>query len=81
MRDSAALLNIELLPWDSWGAMPTPEDAIADDLAELFDRLADLTREPDQEPAALRQLCKDERLRVPQAVRNSVRGRDEAVGG
>ena len=24
MRDGAALLNIELLPWDCWGAMPTP---------------------------------------------------------
>lgn len=79
MRDAAALLNIELLPWDCWGAMPTPEDVIGDDLAELFDRLADLTLEPDKAPAELRQLCEDDRLRVPPAVRNSLRGRDEAV--
>ncbi len=81
MRDAAALLNIELLPWDCWGAMPAPEEAIGNDLAELFDRLADLTREPDKAPAELRELCEDERLRVPPTVRNSVRGRDEAVMG
>ena len=28
MRDAAALLNMELLPWDCWGAMPGPEDPI-----------------------------------------------------
>ena len=79
MRDAAALLNIELLPWDCWGAMPAPEDVIGDDLAELLDRLADLTLDPDKDPAELRELCEDDRLRVPPVVRNFLRGRDEAV--
>jgi hypothetical protein len=79
MRDGAALLIIELLPWDCWGAMPTPDDAIGDDLAGLFDRLAELTLAPDDNGAELRRLYDDERLRVPATVRNAVRGREEPV--
>ena len=79
MRDGAALGNIELLPWDCWGAMPTPEDAIGDDLAALFDRLAELTLAPDDSLAELRRLCEDERLRVTPTVRNAVRGREERL--
>ena len=81
MRDAAALLNVELLPWDVWGAMPGPDDRIDTDLAALFDRLAELTLEPDAGLAALRELVEgDERLRVPSRVRNAVRGRLEAIG-
>ena len=47
MRDAAALLNVELLPWDTWGAMPAPGEPIGEDLAALFDRLAALTQEPE----------------------------------
>ena len=47
MRDAAALRNIELLPWDCWGAMPDRAGRIGSDLAALFDRLAALTAEPD----------------------------------
>lgn len=79
MRDGAALLNIELLPWDCWGAMPTPADAIGEDLAALFDRLAELTLAPDDNVAELRRLYEDERLRVPATVRNAVRGREEPL--
>jgi len=74
MRDGAALLNVELLPWDCWGAMPTPEDAIDDEVAALFDRLAELTLAPDDNLDELRLLYADERLRVPATVRNAVRG-------
>jgi hypothetical protein len=74
MRDGAALLNLELLPWDCWGAMPTPADPIGDDLAELFDRLAEVTLAPDDHLGDLRLLYDDERLRVPATVRNAVRG-------
>ena len=74
MRDGAALLNTELLPWDCWGAMPRPEDPIGDDLASLFDELARLTQAPDAGLAGLRRLYDDERLRVPAKVRNAVRG-------
>jgi hypothetical protein len=79
MRDAAALLNVELLPWDTWGAMPTPDEPIGEDLAALFDRLAALTQEPDKSHAELTQLCHDERLRVPPKVRNHLRNCEETV--
>jgi Transglutaminase-like superfamily len=80
MRDAAALRNVELLPWDCWGAMPKPSDPISGDLAALFDRLAALTQAPDDAFAELQQLCQgDDRLRVPPAVRNAVLKRDEAL--
>ena len=79
MRDGAALLNVELLPWDCWGAMPTPADPIGDNLAGLFDRLAELTQAPDDNLADLRRIYEDERLRVPSAVRNAIRDRYEPI--
>jgi hypothetical protein len=79
MRDGAALLNVELLPWDCWGAMPGPDDPIGDDLAGLFDRLAELTLAPDDNLAELRQVYSGERLRVPATVRNAVLGREEPL--
>ena len=79
MRDGAALLNLELLPWDCWGAMPTPVDPIDDDLAALFDRLAELTLAPDDNLAALRLMYEDDRLRVPATVRNAARGCHEPL--
>jgi hypothetical protein len=80
MRDAAALGNLELLPWDCWGAMPDETETIDDERAALFDRLAALTRQPDASFAELQQLCAtDERLRVPPAVHNAVRRRDEPI--
>jgi Transglutaminase-like superfamily len=80
MRDAAALGNLELLPWDCWGAMPEADEVIGDERCALFDRLAALTREPDHGFAELRQLSDhDDRLRVPPVVRNAVRQRDEPV--
>jgi hypothetical protein len=80
MRDAAALRNIELLPWDCWGAMPEPGEPISGDLASLLDRLAALTQTPDAAFAELRQLCQhDDRLRVPPTVRNAARDREEAI--
>jgi Transglutaminase-like superfamily len=79
MRDAAALGNVELLPWDCWGAMPGEDEPIGDERRVLFDRLAALTQEPDSSFAELRRLCQDERLRVPAAVRNAVRGREEPI--
>ena len=46
LRDVAALNNMEMLPWDVWGAMPAPDEAISDEQYALFDRLAGLTRDP-----------------------------------
>jgi hypothetical protein len=80
MRDAAALGNLEVLPWDCWGAMPDEDEAIGDARCALFDRLAALTREPDRSFDELRGLVRDDdRLRVPPVVRNAVRQRDEPV--
>jgi hypothetical protein len=60
--------------------MPGPEDTISDELARLFDHLAALTETPDASHPELDRLCRDdERLRVPPAVRNASRNRDELL--
>lgn len=75
MRDAAALDGVEVLPWDDWGAMPSPGE---EPDADLFDRLAALTRGPDV--AGLHRFLRtDERVRVPEKVRNALRDRDEAI--
>ncbi|MGN6680953.1 MAG: hypothetical protein ACTHKL_24590, partial [Streptosporangiaceae bacterium] len=80
MRDAAALGNTELLPWDSWGAMPAPYEEIGADELMLFDRLAGYTQKPDEAFDLLRQTCADdERLTVPAAVVNSLRKREEPL--
>jgi Transglutaminase-like superfamily len=80
VRDAAALDNLELLPWDSWGAMPGPDDKIDEELAGLFDRLAALTQAPDANLAGLQALVRDDdRLRVPAAVHNYARQRYETI--
>jgi hypothetical protein len=79
MRDAAALRNLELLPWDCWGAMPGPSVPIGADLAALFDRLAAATQTPDAASEELALLSEDERLAVPPAVRNALRQREEAL--
>jgi len=80
MRDAAALGNLELLPWDCWGAMPEADEAIGDARCALFDRVAALTQAPDSGFAELRRLVReDDRLRVPAVVHNAVRRRDEPV--
>jgi hypothetical protein len=80
MRDAAALGNLELLPWDGWGAMPEPGVPIGGELGALFDRLAALTQDPDRCFGELQALTLgDERLRVPPAVRNALRDRDEPI--
>jgi hypothetical protein len=80
MRDAAALGNVELLPWDCWGAMPAPDGVIADGDQELFDRLAEYARQGDSALDLLRQLCAaDDRLRLRSVVFNAVRNREEDV--
>jgi hypothetical protein len=74
MRDAAALDDVELLPWDVWGAMPEPEDTV--DVA-LFDELADATAGPSM--AEVRRLLTDDRLRVPGEVYNVQHRRKEAL--
>jgi len=80
MRDAASLDNLELLPWDCWGVMPEPDVAISADDQVLFDQLAGYTRLADDAFELRQRLCaEDERIRVPQRVRNVVRGTDEPI--
>lgn len=79
-RDAASLVGLPLLPWDVWGAMPGPEAPFPDEMVPLYDRLAELTAEPDAHAAVLAEVVgTDPRLRVPPTVHNALRGRDEGV--
>lgn len=80
LRDFAALNNVEMLPWDVWGPMPRPDESASAEQLALLDRLAALTRTPDQSFAELRKLYQtDANLRVPATVFNAVRNQPEAV--
>jgi len=80
LRDVAALANMEMLPWDVWGAMPAPDETIGEDLIALFDRLAALTRDPDAVAAELAAAYADDpRVYVPATVYNAIRDRTEPV--
>jgi hypothetical protein len=80
VRDVAALNNMEMLPWDVWGAMPKPDEAIDDERVALFDRLATLTRDPDTPLSELTGIyLNDDRLRVPDSVFNAVLNRVDPV--
>ena len=80
MRDLAALNSMEMLPWDDWGPMPTPEEEISSAALTLFDSLAALTVEVDESFLDVRQIYEeDARLRVPARVFNAVRKQMEDV--
>jgi hypothetical protein len=80
MRDAGALCNVDVLPWDCWGAVPREDELNDEARCAWFDRLAALTQEPDRSFAELRRLCQeDPRLRVQETVRNAVRRRDEPL--
>jgi hypothetical protein len=80
IRDLAALNNMEMLPWDVWGAMIPPDEPLGDDRLALFDRLSTVTRAPDAAFAELRALYEgNQGLRVPPTVFNKVLNRPEAV--
>jgi hypothetical protein len=80
VRDAAALNNMEMLPWDCWGAMPRPGEVMGDGQLAFFDRLAALTRESDGSFDQLRaRYGGDGEIRVPGTVFNAVRNRPEVV--
>jgi hypothetical protein len=80
IRDVAALNKVEMLPWDVWGAMPAPDEALDDELLVYLDHLAALTHEPDATFAELRaSYASDERVRVPSTVFNVMLDREEVV--
>lgn len=80
IRDVAAFGKMEMLPWDGWGAMPHPGQQLDAGRLAFFDRLAELTTDPDASFGELRALCdKDERVRVPTTVFNAVLNRVESI--
>ena len=80
VRDVAALNKMEMLQWDTWGAMPGPDKPLDNNQLAFFDRLAALTLESDVSFEELRSLYEsDERVRVPEVVFNSMLRRTEAV--
>jgi hypothetical protein len=81
MRDAVALEGTEVLPWDSWAAMPGPDDHIDDALSDLLDDLADVTSVPDTVEHRTRRalLLTDPRLALGADVRNELRGRLEPL--
>jgi hypothetical protein len=80
VRDVASLNKVEMLPWDVWGSMPQPNQPVTDEASPFFDRLAGLTRSPDDNFEELTSMYQaDDRLRVPGQVFNSMLQREEAV--
>lgn len=82
VRDIAALNKMEMLQWDTWGAMPRPGNKLQDkEKLTFFDRLAELTRNTDASFKELRRVYADKnnRLAVPERVFNAVRRHLEYV--
>jgi hypothetical protein len=78
LKDVAALTKHETLPWDVFGAMPSPTDTLEAEALAFFDGLAQLTASPDESLPELRRLAQmDERVRVPQVVFNALLQRPE----
>jgi hypothetical protein len=65
LRDFAALNGSEMLPWDMWGPMPAIGADVSTDQGALFDRLAELTHDPDANFAVIRALYDADELLRP----------------
>jgi len=79
VRDVAALNGMEMLPWDVWGPMPRPDNPMAAETMNRFDRLAELTDGVDTHLNTLRGVYRDSGLEVPAEVFNASRRRIEPV--
>ena len=80
IHDLAALNNVELLPWDVWGAMPQPNTELTSEQLAFFDELARLTSTPEGNFLELRERFQnDQRVRVPPVVFNALLQRQESV--
>lgn len=80
IRDIAALNKMEMLPWDSWGAIPYPGEPLQEDQLAYFDRLAASLRSPDDSFVELRSLYEgNDRLYVPATVFNGVLNRLDTI--
>lgn len=79
IRDLASLNRMEMLAWDVWGMMPKPTTEISIEEAILLDRVAELTLAGDDALAELREIYRDERLRVPKTIFNASRQTQETI--
>jgi len=82
IKDIASLNKAEMLQWDAWTGMPRPNNSMKDKKRILFfDRLAELTHDPDSSFKGLRKAYADEKnpIQVPPRVFNAVRGHLEVV--
>lgn len=79
LRDLAALNKVEMLPWDVWGAMPSPDEPLQAEQLALFEQIAEVTRAPDVSVTDLHSLYEDDRLLVPETVYNAVLGCLETI--
>ena len=71
VRDVAALNKMELLPWDCWGIMEQPDEALRTGDWVLLDRLADMTCGDVPEIDEVQRLYHaDARLRVPVMIQS-----------
>jgi hypothetical protein len=71
VRDLASLNRVDALPWDVWGLMEMGDDALAEEIRTLLDKVAALTMGGDAAFPEIRTLYEtDDRLRVPQTVFN-----------
>lgn len=78
VRDLAALNKAEMLPWDVWGLQPPLQAALDDQALTTFDRIAQITHNPDANHDELRALyAADPGLRVPPQVFNALLQRTE----
>lgn len=78
--DLASLNKVEMLPWDVWGAGWELGEQPTETVLQLFDRVAELTVEPDTRWAELRTLYDtDNSLRMDGTVFNVARGQPEVV--
>ncbi|HEV8714302.1 MAG TPA: transglutaminase domain-containing protein [Candidatus Binatia bacterium] len=80
IRDLAALNRTEMLPWDVWGGMCRPDEALSAEQTAFFDQVAELTVGIEEAfPNACAAYDSDDRLRVPSVVFNAVRNVPETV--
>lgn len=80
VRDAAALNNMEMLPWDCWGAIPELNATLSEEQLAFFDHLAMLTHDPDSHFSELRALYESgDEIRVPGTVFNAVMQRIDEI--
>ncbi|MBV9046477.1 MAG: transglutaminase domain-containing protein, partial [Alphaproteobacteria bacterium] len=65
--------------WDVWGGMLQPTDPLTPKALAFFDRLSELTADPDQNFAELRKMYEDPKVKVPPQVFNFLHKQMEAV--